>query len=100
MILLLRDVARRLPPAAFAFVMATAIISTALNLTGWTVLSTVFLVIALGGLVVLTGFSVSRLVSYRGDVLADLRDPERAFGYFTIVAGLNVVAVRLAAGAD
>lgn len=98
MTLLVRDVARRVPPAAFSFVMATGIISTALNLTGWTVLSVVFLVVALGGLVVLTGFSVTRLVFYRRAVLADLQDPGRAFGFFTIVAGLDVVAVRLAAG--
>ncbi|MEA9985961.1 tellurite resistance/C4-dicarboxylate transporter family protein [Subtercola sp. RTI3] len=98
MTLLVRNLARRVPPAAFSFVMATGIISTALNLTGWTVLSAVFLITALGGLVVLAGLSLTRLALYRRDVLADMQNPGRAFGFFTIVAGLDVVAVRLAAG--
>ncbi len=78
--------------------MATGIISTALNLTGWTILSTVFLVIALAGLTILTGLSVTRIARSRQDVVADFTDPGRAFGFFTVIAGLDVVAVRLAAG--
>jgi tellurite resistance protein TehA-like permease len=78
--------------------MATGIISTALNLTGWSILSTVFLVVALAGLAVLTVLSVTRVVFFWQDVVADFTVPGRAFGFFTVVAGLDVVAVRLAAG--
>ncbi|WP_246837421.1 tellurite resistance/C4-dicarboxylate transporter family protein [Salinibacterium sp. UTAS2018] len=95
---MLRDAAGRMPPAAFSFVMATGIISTALNLIGWRALSVAFLVIAITGLIVLTVFSFARIVFRPRDVLADLRNPGRAFGFFTVVAGLGVVAVRLAAG--
>lgn len=86
---------RTLPPGAFAFVMATGIVSTAFLLVGWTVVSHVMLVVAIAGLIVLTVALVWRLVRHPDAVARDAREPERAFGYFTIVAALNVVAVRV-----
>ena len=56
------------------------------------------LTFALVGLVRLTASSVTRIVFWRREVLTDVRDPGRAFGFCTIVASLDVVAVRLAAG--
>jgi tellurite resistance protein TehA-like permease len=38
----------------------------------------------------------ARLVYYRSNVAADLRAPDRVFGFFTITAGLNVLGVRFA----
>lgn len=86
---------RQLPPGAFAFVMATGIVSTALYLVGWLVVSVVLLWIALAGLVALAAALVWRLVRHPDAVLDDAREPGRAFGYFTIVAAINVVGVRL-----
>lgn len=86
---------RALPPGAFAFVMATGIVSTAFLLVGWSVVSYVLLVAAMAGLVVLTVAFSWRLVRHPDAAARDAREPERAFGYFTIVAAINVVAVRL-----
>jgi hypothetical protein len=43
-------------------------------------------------LIVLTA---ARLVAYRDAVVSDFLDPSRAFGFFTFVAGTNVLGVRL-----
>lgn len=90
------DVAvRALPPGAFAFVMATGIVSTAFLLVRWPVVSYVLLVLAIVSLVVLAVAFCWRLVRHPDAVASDAREPERAFGYFTIVAAINVVGVRL-----
>ncbi len=92
-----RDAARRLPPGAFAAVMATGIVSTAQSLIGWSAPSLVLLVIAVGALAVLVALTIARVVLFRREVAGDVRDPGRVFGFFTIVAALDVVAARLAA---
>jgi tellurite resistance protein TehA-like permease len=86
---------RDLHPGYFAFVMATGIISTGTFLLGPSWLSRVLLVIAAAGLVVLSVALVIRLVSFPSSVAADVRAPERVFGFFTITAGLDVLGVRL-----
>ncbi len=85
---------RDLPPAAFAFVMATGIISVGTDAFGPAWLSRALLVIAAAGLVVLAGMLAARLVRYPANVAADARAPEKTFGFFTIVAGAEVVGVR------
>ncbi|WNE95975.1 tellurite resistance/C4-dicarboxylate transporter family protein [Streptomyces luomodiensis] len=90
--------ARNLPPSAFAPVMATGIVSQALAADGARRLSDALLAVAVvvyGGL--LAGL-VWRVARYPGEVAADLRDPGRLFGFFTFVAGSDVLAVRLASG--
>ncbi|MBO0812146.1 MAG: tellurite resistance/C4-dicarboxylate transporter family protein [Microlunatus sp.] len=75
--------------------MATGIISVGLQLGGFVTLSALMLIITAVAylvLVVLTGW---RLVRYRSELRADSSDPARAFGFFTIVAGTNVLGVRL-----
>lgn len=90
-----REAARRLPSDAFAFVMATGILSTALNLVGWEALSLVLLVVALGALAILSALTVTRALHFRKAVASDTRNPVHAFGFLTIVAALNVVGIRL-----
>jgi hypothetical protein len=85
-----------LHPGYAAVVMATGIDSTGLALFGWHVLSAVLLVVAIVAFAVLLLAYAWRAVGYPRRVLADARDPGRAFGYFTIVAALNVVGTRLA----
>jgi tellurite resistance protein TehA-like permease len=87
---------RDLHPGYFAFVMATGIISTAAFLLGPSWLSRVLLVAASAGLVVLGVALAARLVFFRSSVAADIKAPERVFGFFTITAGLDVLGVRLA----
>ena len=87
---------RELHPGYFAFVMATGIVSTGAFLLGPSWLSLALLAAASVGLVVLAVALVARLVFYRPSVAADIRAPDRVFGFFTITAGLDVLGVRLA----
>lgn len=82
-------------PGAFAFVMATGIISTGMLLIGQQAVSDVLLVIAAAGAVALSVAYAWRLGVARAEVRADWHNPERSFGYLTLAAGLNVLAVRL-----
>lgn len=77
--------------------MATGIISVGMHLEGFLVLSAVLFVVCVAlyvGLLALTGW---RLVRFRGAVVDDFMDSRRAFGFFTFVAGTNIVGVRFAA---
>ena len=88
-----------MPPGYFALVMASGIVSVGLAQEGFLVASRVLFGVAIAahlGFIVLTGW---RLLRHRADLVADLRDPRRAFGFFTFVAGTNVIGVRTA-GAD
>lgn len=91
----LSSVVRRLPSGAFSFVMATGIVSTAFHIINQPVISTFLLAIAIAGLVILTGGLIWRVITYGVDLSQDVREPARAFGFFTIVAGINVVGIRL-----
>ncbi|GAB3125501.1 tellurite resistance/C4-dicarboxylate transporter family protein [Glaciibacter psychrotolerans] len=90
-----RAAIQRLPPGSFAFVMATGIISTGFAAIGQSILSLLLLGIAIGGLLVLAALMLARFIVFRRDVMLDARDPKRAFGFFTIVAAIDVVGIRL-----
>ncbi|HEU5389791.1 MAG TPA: tellurite resistance/C4-dicarboxylate transporter family protein [Streptosporangiaceae bacterium] len=89
------DAIRDLHPGYFAFVMATGIISTGTYLLGPSWLSRTLLVLTVAGLAVLSVALVIRLARFRSSVAADIRAPDRVFGFFTITAGLDVLGVRL-----
>jgi tellurite resistance protein TehA-like permease len=76
--------------------MATGIISTGTFLLGPSWLSRALLAAASAGLLVLAAALAARLVFFRSSVAADIKAPERVFGFFTITAGLDVLGVRLA----
>jgi tellurite resistance protein TehA-like permease len=84
-----------LTPGYFALVMATGIISVGMELEGVGVLSAVLLWACAGAFALLLGLTAWRLVAYRAAVVEDFTDPRRAFGFFTFVAGTNVLGVRL-----
>ncbi|WP_020578177.1 tellurite resistance/C4-dicarboxylate transporter family protein [Actinopolymorpha alba] len=86
---------RTLHPSYFALVMATCIISVNLHQLGLLPLSLLLLWIAAASYVVLIVLSLWRLVSYPAVMAEDLRDPQRGFGFFTFVAGTNVLGTRL-----
>jgi tellurite resistance protein TehA-like permease len=88
---------RDLHPGYFAFVMATGIISTGTFLLGPSWLSRALLVLACAGFLVLLSALILRLIYFRSSVANDVRSPERVFGFFTIVAGMDVLGVRLGA---
>ncbi|WP_441957709.1 tellurite resistance/C4-dicarboxylate transporter family protein [Mycolicibacterium houstonense] len=92
-----REALRTMHPGYFALVMATGIMSIAMNYHNAHALSVALLWIAGVAYVVLVILTVIRTVAYRGDVTADLTDPSRGFAMFTFVAATCVVGTRLAA---
>jgi tellurite resistance protein TehA-like permease len=92
----LREGVRTLTPGYFALVMASGIISIALDQRGFDVMSAVLFAAAATAYVVLLSLSVWRLVAFRHDMAEDFRAPHRAFGFFTFVAGTNVLGARAA----
>lgn len=87
---------RGLDPGYFALVMATGIVSIALHLEGFRVLSQVLLVVTVACFVVLLVLTGVRVILHVDAVALDVYAPQRAFGFFTLVAGANVLGVRLA----
>lgn len=86
-----------LNPGAFAFVMATGIVSTAFARPGMRTASVVLALIAVVGYVVLWALYLWRLVRWRQRFLADLAG-SRGFAFLTFVAASNVLATRLVLG--
>jgi tellurite resistance protein TehA-like permease len=87
---------RTLDPGCFAVVMATGIVSVGLDLEHHGTWSAVLRDLAVALLAVLLVLTAWRVVVHPHDTARDLEDPRRSFGFFTLVAGLDVVAARLA----
>lgn len=87
---------RDLDPGAFAFVMATGIMSTALHHEQAPVASAVLLLIGLAGYAGLFAAYGWRLVRWRQRFFQDVVSPH-GFAFLTFVAASNVLANRLAA---
>ncbi|MGW0680645.1 SLAC1 family transporter [Streptomyces sp. NPDC002767] len=85
-----------LNPGAFAFVMGTGIVSTALNADGAHTASLALLVVGLAGCAVLLPAYAWRLLRRRERFVADLVGP-RAFAFLTISIAANVIAARMVA---
>lgn len=82
----------------FALVMGTEIVSIAMLLYGHRVLSDLLWWIGLCGYLALWLAYGARLLMWPHRVWADLSNPGTAFGFFTIVAASNVLAVRFLFG--
>jgi tellurite resistance protein TehA-like permease len=78
---------RYLPPNIFAMVMATGIVSLALNGAGHRIFSLVLFWLNTGLFTILLGLTVVRVARFRNNVAADLRNHAKAPGFFTLVAG-------------
>jgi len=87
---------RGLTPGYFALVMASGIVSVGMLQVHRGLLSGVLLALCAVSFVVLVALNAWRLVSWRQAVADDFTDPRRAFGFFTFIAGTNVLGVRLA----
>jgi tellurite resistance protein TehA-like permease len=75
--------------------MATGIVSRAVQLDGAGGLSTALFVVGAAAYVLLVAAGAWRLAACRRQVAEDLRDPRRAFGFFTLPAASNVLAATL-----
>ncbi|RYE78459.1 MAG: tellurite resistance protein permease [Myxococcales bacterium] len=91
-----RSTLAELSPGSFSIVMATGIISVGLDLIAHRSGSAILFLVAAIAYVVLVALNALRLGRHRSRVVADLRDPRSAFGFFTFVAGTNVLATRIA----
>jgi tellurite resistance protein TehA-like permease len=91
-----RGAVEGLAPGYFALVMGSGIISVGMRLQGFQILSTLLLVVTALAFAVLTALTLWRMLRYRSAIRDDFMDPRRGFGFFTFVAGTNVLGVRLA----
>lgn len=89
------EAVQTLTPGYFALTMASGIISVGLELEGFHALSSALIVICAASYAVILVVSLVRLVRFREDMRRDFMNPARAFGFFTFVAGTNVLGVRL-----
>lgn len=92
----LRSMVRELSPGYFALVMATGIVSVGLADDGRRLLSRCLLGLTVAAFAGLIFLNLWRLVSYRAELVADLTDPAIGFGFYTFVAGADVLAARIA----
>jgi tellurite resistance protein TehA-like permease len=79
--------------------MATGIVSIAMKNHRQHALSVALLWLGCAAFVVLAALTVARIIAFRADFVADLKDPRRAFGSFTFVAAADVLGTRLAGDA-
>lgn len=91
----IKQAVAQLSPGYFAFVMATGVISVGLKRVGLDGLSWAFMLIAGVSYAVLWILFIWRAIEFRAELLHDTRNPEKVFAFFTIVAGTDVLAVRL-----
>nr|WP_300142765.1 tellurite resistance/C4-dicarboxylate transporter family protein [Propionicimonas sp.] len=91
-----RHAVANLTPGYFALVMATCIVSIGVQANGLTGLSLVLMWLAVASYVVLLAATVWRAVAFPAELRADFMDPRRGFGFFTFVAGTDVLGTRIA----
>jgi tellurite resistance protein TehA-like permease len=77
---------RDLPPNIFAVVMATGIVSLALNGAGYHLIAHALFWLNIGFYAVLSVLLLTRVLRYRANLAADLRSHAKAPGFFTLVA--------------
>jgi tellurite resistance protein TehA-like permease len=86
---------RTLTPGYFALTMASGIISVGLELEGFHAMSMAVLVVCALSYLLILVLSLFRLARFAAVVRSDFMDPGRAFGFFTFIAGTNVLGTRL-----
>lgn len=85
-----------LSPGYFALVMGSGIISVGLQLQGHATLSDLLFVVCALSYGILVLLTTWRLIRFRSAITEDFADPRRGFGFFTFIAGTNVLGTRFA----
>ena len=85
---------KALSPSYFALVMATGIVSIGAHLLGIDYLPTALFVLNVGAYLLLWALTAARLIRYPRELIADLTDHQRAFGFLTLVAGTGVLGTQ------
>jgi tellurite resistance protein TehA-like permease len=78
---------RNLPPNIFAMVMATGIVSLAVNNSGYGTLAVALFWVNVGMFIVLSALLIGRALYFRAELAANLQSHAKAPGFFTLVAG-------------
>ena len=86
---------RDLYPGYFAMTMATGIISVALRLQKYYLLSNIFFVIAMITWLIMTVLYTWRLIKFPKTVAKNLLDPKTSFIFFTFVAATDISGILL-----
>lgn len=84
-----------LDPGYFAWVMGSGIVSVGADLLGYSLISQIVLAITLAAFSVLSLAYLARAIWFWPWFIQSLRDPTTAMAYFTVVAGSNVLGIRL-----
>ncbi len=79
------------PPAYFAMVMATGIVSIASFLLGFRLVAVLLLWLNGACYFILWSLTLARMVRHPGRMLSDLQDHARGAGFFTMIAGTCVL---------
>jgi tellurite resistance protein TehA-like permease len=85
-----------MPPASFALVMATGIVSIACHLLGFRMLAVLMLWLNVGFYAVLWGLTGTRMALFPRRLVDNLKDHSRGAGFFTTVAGTCVLGSQCA----
>lgn len=91
----LKDSIRDLHPAHFAMIMATGIISLALQAIGYEHIATTLFILNLAAYALLTSLLAMRAFLFWPDVRTDLKTPRRTWTFLTFVIGTNTVGTQL-----
>lgn len=91
-----RSIVADLPPAYFALVMATGIVSIAAELLGFSLIAAGMLWLNIVFYGVLWTLTVARICLFGQRILMDLADLRRGTGFLTAVAGTCIVGSQLA----
>jgi tellurite resistance protein TehA-like permease len=84
-----------MPPASFAMVMATGIVSIACQLLGVPSVAAALLIVNIIFYVALWILTITRALRYRARLMADLSHHARAVGFFTMVAATSVIGSQV-----
>jgi tellurite resistance protein TehA-like permease len=87
----LKSAVATLPPAYFAFVMATGIVSIASDLVGFRIIAAWLLYLNIAFYIILWSLMLARISFFPQEVFADVKDFNRGVGFFTMVAGTCVL---------
>jgi tellurite resistance protein TehA-like permease len=96
----LASLAKTFPPAYFAMVMATGIVSMASHLLGYDLLARALFALNVVAFVVLWIITLVRVGFFPRDVMRDLVDHQRGPGFFTFVAASCILGSQFVVIAD
>jgi tellurite resistance protein TehA-like permease len=90
----MRKFIAQFPPAYFAMVMATGIVSVASHLTGFQLFASLLFWLNIALYVFLWGVTAARIVWFRDNFLNDFSDLKRGPGYFTTIAATCILGTQ------